>query len=120
MAHNGRLNVYSLLQDDRCCCGYKCGSECCSVHTWIDNLRDSLPHLNVTCSVYVATVVHVCGVRQKDAQGNQDALKQRILMFSLFFKGMAFCSCFERNATQIKIYIFPYDYLMTEYSFISP
>ncbi len=46
MAHNGRLNVYSLLQDDRCCCGYKCGSECCSVHTWNDNLWDSLPHLN--------------------------------------------------------------------------
>ncbi len=38
MAHNERLNVDSLLQDDRCCCG---------------------PHLNVvvtpeTCSVYVA------------------------------------------------------------------
>ncbi len=33
----------------------------CSVHTWNDNLRDSLPHLNAvvtpeTCSVYVATV----------------------------------------------------------------
>ncbi len=31
----------------------------CSVHTWNDNLRDSLPHLNAavtpeTCSVYVA------------------------------------------------------------------
>ncbi len=30
--------------------------ECCSVHTWNDNLRDSLPHLNTvvtpeTCSV---------------------------------------------------------------------
>ncbi len=33
--------------------------ECCSVHTWDDNLPDSLPHLNAavtpeTCSVYVA------------------------------------------------------------------
>ncbi len=114
MAHNGRLNVFTVARRQMLL--WLCGSECCSVHTWIDNLRDSLPHLNVvvtpeTCSVYLATVVHVCGVRQKDAQGDQDALKQRILMFSLFFKGMAFCSCFERNATQIKIYIFPYDYL---------
>ncbi len=59
MAHNERLNFYSLLQDDRCCCRYKCGSECCSVHTWNDNLWDSLLHINAvvtpeTCSVYVA------------------------------------------------------------------
>ncbi len=42
----------------KCCYGYKWGSDCCSVHTWNDNLRDSLPHLNEvvtpeTCSVYV-------------------------------------------------------------------
>ncbi len=39
--------------------GYKCGSECCSVHTYNDDLRDSRPLLNAavtpeTCSVYVA------------------------------------------------------------------
>ncbi len=57
MAHNKRLNFYSLLQDDRCCCGYKCRSDCCSVHTRNSHFRDSLPHLNavvnpVTCSTW--------------------------------------------------------------------
>ncbi len=38
---------------------WRFGSESCSVHTWNDNLRDSLLHLNAvvtpeTCSVYVA------------------------------------------------------------------
>ncbi len=51
----------------------------------------------------VLAVVHVCGMCQKDAQGDRDALKQRILLFSLFSKGMTFCSYFERNVTQIKI-----------------
>ncbi len=44
-----RLRWFALVGgicNHRCCCGYKCGSECCSVHTWNDNLRDSLPHLN--------------------------------------------------------------------------
>ncbi len=45
------------------------------------------------------SMVHVCGMRQKDAQGDQEALKQHILLFSIFFKGMTFCSYFE----QIKI-----------------
>ncbi len=54
MAHNKRLNFYSLLQDD---CGYKCRSDCCSVHTRNSHFRDSLPHLNavvtpVTCSTW--------------------------------------------------------------------
>ncbi len=35
-------------------------------------------------------MVRVCGMRQKDAQGDRDTLKQRILLFSLFFKGMTF------------------------------
>ncbi len=55
----------------------------------------------------VFAVVHFCGMRHKDAQGDWDALKQRILFF---FKGMTFCSYFERNVTQIKIYILPYDF----------
>ncbi len=41
-------NVYS----------YKREIDCCSIHTWNDNLRDSIPHLNAvvtpeTCSVFV-------------------------------------------------------------------
>ncbi len=58
----------------------------------------------------VFAVVHVCGMRQKDAQGDRDALKQRILLFSLFFKGMTFCSYFERNVTQLKNNFLPSDY----------
>ncbi len=46
------INSYLLPQDTKMLL-------CCSVHTWNDNLRDSLPHLNAvvtpeTCSVYVA------------------------------------------------------------------
>ncbi len=46
-------------------------------------------------------------MRRKDA--DRDLLKQRILMFFLFFKGMTFSSYFERNIRQIKIYILPFD-----------
>ncbi len=52
----------------------------------------------------VFAVVHVCGMRQKDAQGDQEVLKQRILLFSLFFKGMTFCSYFECNVTRVLSY----------------
>ncbi len=48
----------------------------CSVHTWNDNFRDSLPHLNAvvtpeTCSVYVAFVcvcVCVCVRKREDCK----------------------------------------------------
>ncbi len=55
---NGYTFIHSCKTKE-CCCGYNFWNECCSVHTWNNNLRDSLPNLNAdvtpeTCSVYVA------------------------------------------------------------------
>lgn len=55
------LQTSILSRMTHCCYGYHAasfGSESCSTHTWNDNLRDSLPHLNPvvtpeTCSVYM-------------------------------------------------------------------
>ncbi len=90
---NGLILIHSR-KTPKCCYGYKWGSDCCSVHTWNDNLWDSLMHLNAvvtpeTCSVYVANNVlcpSICVCASSDVywQPNNFIIELRSLHVNIF------------------------------------